>query len=52
MGVVFQQRGEPEQDVLALARLQLRPAAVVESLLGGGHGHIDILHVARGDLGQ
>ncbi|MNY58109.1 hypothetical protein D3C86_1944100 [compost metagenome] len=38
--------------MLALAGLQLRPAAVVESLLGGGHGHIDILHVASGDLGQ
>ncbi|MNH24792.1 hypothetical protein D3C79_847440 [compost metagenome] len=52
MGVVFQQLGELQQDVLALTRLQFRPRAVLEHALGGGDGDVHILHIAGGDFGQ
>ncbi|MNR31503.1 hypothetical protein D3C85_1490160 [compost metagenome] len=52
MGVVFQQLGELQQHVLAVVRLHLRPGALFEHALGGGHGHVHVVDVAGGDFGQ
>ncbi|MNM58390.1 hypothetical protein D3C81_696210 [compost metagenome] len=52
VGVVFQQLGELQQHVLAVVRLHLRPGALFEHALGGGHGHVHVVDVAGGDFGQ
>ena len=46
------QVGEPQQDLLSLGRGALRPDAGVEGPSGGPNGDVDVLDVARGDLGE
>ncbi|MNI40760.1 hypothetical protein D3C73_949950 [compost metagenome] len=52
MGVLLKQAGKIQQDVLALARRQVGPAAIFKGLFRGCHGQVDILHVAGGHVGQ
>ncbi|MOA17967.1 hypothetical protein D3C78_1382520 [compost metagenome] len=47
VGVVFQQLGETQEHLLTCAGRQLMPATILERLLGGTHGNVDVTGIAR-----